>query len=223
MAKTSTSIKHIQINKASTVISVALAAAAFVTVFSLIASKAMLEQRAYNSRVIKEKELAVKTLEENVKAVDKLVISYKEFIGRPENIIGGQSAGTGERDGDNAKLTLDSLPGSYDFPAVTSSLEKILTQKNFTINQITGTDDEVAQASKDSANPEVVEIPYTFVVTGGYDPMHDLILTLERSIRPLQITKLKFAAGGKDVQLTIEGKTFYQSEKVFKINEKVVK
>lgn len=224
MANSPISIKHIQIGKANTVISVTLAVAAFVTIFSLIASKTMLDQRAYNSKVIKEKELAVKTLKQNIQAADQLVVAYKEFVGRPENIISGESAGTSDRDGDNAKLVLDALPSKYDFPAVITSLEKILTQKNFSINQLQGTDDEVAQASKETATPEVVEIPFSFIVTGSYDSTHDLIQTLELSIRPIQLTKLTISAGNANgVQLSIEAKTFYQSEKKFNITTKVIK
>jgi hypothetical protein len=224
MAAPKLSVKHIQISKTNTVISITLAIAAFLTIFSLVASKALLAQQSYNSKVIKQKELAVKTLESNIVEAEKLAVSYKEFISRDTNVIGGESAGASDRDGDNAKLILDALPSTYDFPAVASSLEKILTQKNLSINQITGTDDEIAQADQQaSANPTVVEIPYTFSVSGSYDAMHDLIQSLEYSIRPMHIMKLDMNANNKDVQMTITGKTFYQSEKKFDITKEVVK
>src|SRR5690606_26833291 len=122
------------------------------------------------------------------------VISYKEFVGRPQNIIAGESAGTSERGGDNAKLVLDALPSTYDFPAVITSMEKILTEKNFEIRQLEGNDQELEQSAKEATAPEVVEIPFAFAVVGGYDPIHDLIKTLEQSIRPIQLTKLTISA-----------------------------
>lgn len=223
MANNKTSNKHLLINKANSAVTLTLAIAAFVTVASLVASRAMLQQRTYQAKVIKEKEIAAKTLKDNIEAVDSLVTSYKEFIGRPDNIIGGVSAGTGERDGDNAKIVLDALPSKYDFPALTTSLEKVLTQGNFKINNISGTDDEIGQGAKVSTVPEVVDIPFTFSVSGNYDALNSLIQTLERSIRPIQITKLKFSVQSSAIQMDIDAKTFYQSEKNFNITTKVVK
>jgi hypothetical protein len=183
----------------------------------------MLQQRSYQAKVIAEKELAVKTLEDNVKAVDTLVIAYKEFIGRPNNVIEGSTAGTGDRDGDNAKIILDALPSKYDFPAIATSLEKILTQQNFAIDSIVGIDDEVAQSTKATSIPEVVEIPFSFSVSGGYDSINSLLQTLEYSIRPINITKLQFNASGTNtVKLSTEAKTYYQSEKKFNVTTKVV-
>lgn len=217
------STKHLQISKANTMITATVAIASFITVACLVASRAMLQQRSYQAKVITEKELAVKTLADNIKAVDTLVTSYKEFIGRPTNVIEGATVGTGDRDGDNAKIVLDALPSKYDFPAIATSLEKILTQQNFTINDITGTDDEIAQGAKENTAPEVVEIPFAFSVEGAYDAMNVLIETLERSIRPINITTLEFTVGGDSkVQMNIEAKTFYQSEKQFNVSTKVV-
>jgi hypothetical protein len=217
------SAKHLQISKANSIITVAVAVAAFVTVTCLVASRAMLQQRSYQAKVIAEKELAVKTLEDNVKAVDTLVIAYKEFIGRPNNVIEGSTAGTGDRDGDNAKIILDALPSKYDFPAIATSLEKILTQQNFAIDSIVGIDDEVAQSTKATSIPEVVEIPFSFSVSGGYDSINSLLQTLEYSIRPINITKLQFNASGTNtVKLSTEAKTYYQSEKKFNVTTKVV-
>jgi hypothetical protein len=223
MAKLKISSKHLQINKANSVITLTLAIASFVAVASLVASRAMLQQRSYQAKVIKEKELAAKTLKDNIAAVDTLVNAYKEFVGRPDNIIGGSTAGTGERDGDNAKIVLDALPSKYDFPALTTSLEKILTQGNFKINNISGIDDEVGQGAKQSSTPELIEIPFTFSVSGNYDSLNSLIQTLENSIRPIKIDKLKFSIQSSEIQMDIDAKTFYQSEKTFTITTKEVR
>jgi hypothetical protein len=221
--KVQISAKHLQISKANSIITIAVAAAAFVAVTCLVASRAMLQQRSYQAKVISEKELAVKTLKDNVKAVDTLVVAYKEFNGRPNNVIQGLTDGTGDRDGDNAKIILDALPSKYDFPAIATSLEKILTQQNFAIESIVGIDDEIAQSAKAESAPEVVEIPFSFSVNGGYDSINNLLQTLEYSIRPINITKLQFSASGDNsVQLNTEAKTYYQSEKKFNVSTKVV-
>lgn len=224
MAKSGLSNKHLQINKAATTITAVLAIASFVAVISIVGARAMLQQRSYQAKVIKEKELAVKTLKQNIASVELLGNSYKEFTARPENMIGGISTGTGERDGDNAKIILDALPSTYDFPALVSSIEKILSQNNLTIESITGTDDEIAQLGKESSStPEVVEIPFEFTVSGSYDSFYALIGTLERSIRPIKVDSIQFSSNGSGATMTVKARTYYQSGKKLDITTKVVK
>lgn len=222
MARVSFSSKRLQISKANAQVVMAVAIAAFVTTFSLVAANALLGNRSYQSRVIGEKEKAVSQLNENKQAVVSLAEAYREFTSRTENIIGGNPSGEGDRDGDNAKIILDALPSKYDFPAVTSSIEKILAEQNYTIESIVGTDDEVAQNESASPNPQPIEIPFEFGVNGKYSTMEDLLGTLERSIRPFEIVTLSFKGTDNEITLTANAKTYYQPEKSLSITKKVV-
>jgi hypothetical protein len=229
MAKITLSTKRLQISKANATVSLVVAASAFVTIFSLVSIRALVIKRSYQAKVISEKEKAAKQLKDNIKAVDSLVVSYKEFIGRPSNIIGGSTADNvgalSDRDGDNAKITLDALPSKYDFPALTTSLEKLVLQKNFKIRSIEGTDDEITQQKvTDQTSPNPVEIPFKLTVSGNYDPLQDLITTLERSIRPIQAVSLTFNASGgsNEVDVELNAKTFYLPEKSLNITTKDV-
>jgi hypothetical protein len=123
MAKIGVSSKHLAINKANAQIVGIVAAAAFISIFCLVASKAVLSQNSYNARVISAKEKAHKQLQNNLKAVNNLTISYKAFDETATNVIGGTAGGTGDNDGSNSKIIIDALPSAYDFPALTSSLE----------------------------------------------------------------------------------------------------
>lgn len=221
-SKAPTSNKRILIDKSNTSMVIAIALAAFISVFSIIASKALLGQRSYQSRVIKEKKIALARLKLNNKAATKLVGSYQAFVSSPENVIGGSSGGTGDKDGDNAKIILDALPSKYDFPALATSLEKILKGQNFKINGISGTDDELKQSAAVDTNTPV-DMPFEVSVTGSYDSAQVLSDTFQRSIRPIKISKIHLS--GKDDKLTIliSAKTNYQPEKIFKISTKVVK
>ena len=78
----------------------------------MVASRALWSQRGYQSRVISEKEKAVSQLESNIAATNQLAISYNAFVSTPDNVIGGNPNGTGDRDGNNAKIVLDALPRS---------------------------------------------------------------------------------------------------------------
>ncbi|MDB5185909.1 MAG: hypothetical protein JWL85_432 [Candidatus Saccharibacteria bacterium] len=226
MAKLGLSSKRLQIDKANTTVTIAVAAATFVVIFSLFACRALLSTRSYQAKVINEKETAVRQLKANIEAVDKLVISYKEFSARPDNIINGISTGTGDRDGDNAKITLDALPSKYDFPALVSSIEKLVSQNNFRIVSISGIDQEVEQKTDGaSPSPQPVELPFKATVSGAYDPMQELIKVFDQSIRPIQPQIVTFTAQGenKEVQLEFDAKTYYLPEKTLSITTKEVK
>ena len=224
MAEFKLTSKKMQIDKAQATTVGAVATAVFITVFSLVSTKSLWTQRTYQARVIAQKQDARDQLETNVAAVDGLVESYKQFTNAGTNMLGGNPAGTGEKDGDNARLVLDALPSKYDFPALITSLEKIITDKKLKIDSITGTDDEVAQAKvKDSGNPKPGDMPFQISVSGSYASIQDLFTAFERSIRPFQATKIQLKGGASDMKLTMDAKTYYLPEKTLDIKKVDVK
>lgn len=241
------STKRLLIERANSTIVVVVGVAAFVTAFSLVASRSLLAKRAYQAKVIAAQEKARDQLHHNLEAVDTLKTSYQEFVSRPENIIGGSSTGQGERDGDNAKIILDALPSKYDFPALAASLEKILIDRNYRIRSITGTDNELAQNTTGAAattapttgnqapvpplptqtqvpgQTAAVDMPFELSAEGAYGSMIELLTVFQNSIRPLYVQKLRFTAqDGGVVEVTINGNSYYQPEKTLNIKSEVV-
>jgi hypothetical protein len=219
------STKRVLIDKANVTVVITVSIAAFITIFSLVATKALLSQRSYQSRVIEKREQARNQLIDNIKAADTLTTSYQAFVSNPQNVIGGSATGAGERDGDNARIVLDALPSKYDFPALTTSLEKLIKGQNLTIASITGVDDESNQLNTESsATPVAVEMPFMVSVNGSYEGIQGLIGVFERSIRPFSINQLEFKAGqGSEISLDIDAKTYYLPEKSFEFKSEVVK
>ncbi len=223
MAKVQLVTKKMQIDKAQATIVAVVAGAVFVTVFSLVSSKALWAQRGYQARVITKKAAARDQLNENVKSVQGLVTAYKDFVGASTNMLDGNPSGTGDQDGDNAKLVLDALPSKYDFPALASSLEKILNDRKIQ-GTISGTDDEVAQAAAtESGDPVPVEVPFQISVTGSYASAQDLVSVFEKSIRPFNIQRMTLSGGNSEMDLSLEVKTYFQPEKTLSIKKEVVK
>lgn len=235
------STKQLQIDKANSMIVMTVAIAAFLTVFSLVASRSLIVRRGYQARVISAQEQARDQLQSNIEAVGSLKTAYTEFVSRPTNIIDGNSTGDGSRDGDNAKIVLDALPSKYDFPGLTSSLEKVLAERSYTINSISGVDDEANQNSSGAApaspstatstqqatqTPAVgsaVEMPFEVGAGGSYASIVDLLGVFKKSIRPFYVQGLTMTASeGNTVEITISGKTYYQPEKTLNITEEVV-
>jgi hypothetical protein len=225
MAAPEISTKRLAISKANAQMVAIVAVAAFVTIFCLIASRAVWSQTRYQARVTSKDETAHQQLQTNIKAFGSLVSAYKEFDSASTNIIGGSSTGGGANDGDNAKIILDALPDTYDFPALTSSIEKILKTGNFNISAISGTDDQInQQGNTSSPTPQAVSMPFVFTVTGAnYPSIQQLIKTLQSSIRPIQIDSMTLSGGANNMTLTVNAHTYYQPGKSLTIKKQVVK
>ncbi len=224
MANISPSGKRVQISKANSLIVISVAVSSFLVVFSLVACRALLSQRAYQSRVIAKKEAARDQLKKNLDAATPLINAYKTFVGTTSNVLGGNPSGTSDKDGDNAKIILDALPSKYDFPALATSLEKLLDQNGIKIDGITGTDLEITQGSQQtSPTPQPVEIPFEINFEGNYGNIQKLISIFEHSIRPFYIDSINYSGTDKDLTLDLKAKTYYQPEKDLTIRTEIVK
>lgn len=223
MARVSSTTKRSLITKANSTIVVTTGVAAFLVVFCLVASKTLISQASYQNRIIGAKKDAVSQLKDNISAKDSLVSSYSAFVNTPQNVLGGNPDGTGQQDGDNAKLVLDALPSKYDFPALATSLEKMISSQNLTIVGITGTDDEVQQQNAGSGTPAPVAMPFQIQVSGSYQSIQGLVDLFNRSIRPFQVQSIEVSGGQSNMTATINAQTFYQPEKTFKVSTEVIK
>jgi hypothetical protein len=231
------SSKRVQIDKAKAVIVGAIAGAVFIIIFSLVASKALLSQRSYESKVTHEQTKARDQLIANVHATDQLVDAYKQFVDQPNNIIGGSSVlnngsgrdqvtanGQSGNDGDNAKIVLDALPSKYDFPALQSSLEKMLSTQGFKIDDQSGTDDEIAQSANQSSDtPSPVELPFKFTVSGNVAALPALSDTLQRSIRPFVAQNISISGKNNEISFDFTGVTYYLPARQLNFPTEVVK
>jgi hypothetical protein len=224
MAQGQISLKRIGINKTNSRIVAVTSGAAFLVVFFLVASVALFQQMMYQNRVIAVKKKAVNQLERNIKASETLMSSYEAFVNTPQNLLGGNPNGTGTLDGSNAKIVLDALPSKYDFPALTTSVEKVLIDQKVKIQSISGNDDTVNQAVTDATgSPKPVEMPFEATVGGDFQGVQSVISAFERSIRPIQIQTMEVSGDQQDLTLKIIAKTYYQPEKTLNIKQEVVK
>ena len=216
------SLRHMQIDKDNTYIVVAVAAAAACLVFALVSAQALWKQASYNRRVIEKKETTRDILIENKSSLTQLKDSYKAFVESPTNILEGSSTGTGNNDGDNAKIILDAMPSVYDFPGMITGFNKILNTGEFNKITITATDDELNQ--KANTIPGVVELPISFTIESKAEAAQAFLTRLNSSIRPVKAKTISFSGDtGGDMTITFDGYTYYQPKKVFDVTEEVVK
>lgn len=222
MAKQRVSQKRTQLEQTNSRMVVTVAVAAFIVIFSLVASHALWKSMGHQARVISAKEKARNQLETNLQTVDELQVTYKAFVDTPQNVIGGSPEGTGDRDGDNAKIVLDALPSKYDFPGLTTSIEKVLKNNGSSINSISGTDEEALQTGdQDSKTP--VQMPFELSATGNYDSTQALLSLLQKSIRPIQVQTLNLSGTNSDLVLNITAVSYFQPERTLKVQTEVIK
>lgn len=218
------SAKRMLIDKTNTKIVVAVGIAAFLVAFSLVATKTLISQAAYQNRVISAKRDALDQLKKDLSAVTTLKESYTTFNTTTHNAIGGSLTGTGQKDGTNSKIVLDALPSSYDFPTLTTSLDVLLAGRNVKINTISGRDDEIAQSTnQSSSSPKPIAIPFQVSISGNYDSIKGVVAAFEHSIRPIQITAFDMSGDQNNLTLAIDAQTYYQPAKSLTIQTKVVK
>jgi hypothetical protein len=224
MAKSTSFTKRTLITQVNKKIVVMTSVAAFLVVFSLVASKTLISQIAYQNKIISQEKQAQTQLQSDLNARNSLVNSYQAFINTPQNILGGNPSGTGSQDGNNSKIVLDGLPSTYDFPALATTLEALIKSQNLQISSITGTDEELSQqTNQTSPNPAPVAMPFQIQVSGSYQAIQNLVNIFQASIRPFQIQTMNMAGSEGDMTVTISAQTYYQPEKTFSVTKQEVR
>ncbi len=213
--------KHEKVDKENARIVAAVGGAAFIVVFSLFAVQALISQSLYQNRVITEKKAALNQLRENSESAEQLRASYTAFISEEENVIGGNRDGDGPSDGNNAKIVLDALPQEYDYPGLASSLEKILVDGGYSIESVGGAEDPSLGSTTDASTP--VEIPYPISVNASPKNTRELLVTLEKSIRPFYVDSLTIRSSNNGLRTSLGLRTFFQPGLEYQLDSKVVK
>ena len=217
------SIKRTLIEKSNATIVIVTSGACFIVVFCLVASLALVNQFSYQNRIITASKTALKQLQQNLQAVQSLKTSYSAFIGTPTNIIGGNPIGTGPQDGTNTKIILDALPSKYDYPALVTSLENILTSQSVQIQSITGTDAATSQVASQSSDPTPQPMPFQVVVSGNYTSIQNVIQAFDRSVRPFQIQSMELTGDQSKLTLTVTAQTYWQPAKSLSTRTEVIR
>src|SRR5882757_3482607 len=93
------SAKRLMIDQANARIVVYVSVAAFIVVFSLVATKTLISQASYQNHVISKKRVAVNQLKTDIAATGQLKTAYDAFTGTSQNVLGGNPTGDGKQDG----------------------------------------------------------------------------------------------------------------------------
>lgn len=209
--------KGSQMDKSQKHLIILVSLSVIVTIFCLVSAKALLSYASYHRHELSAKRAVIKQLEANIATANTLESQYQSFNGINPNFIGGKNTtdpNTSPPDGDNARLILDALPSKYDFPALISSVSKILTNNAVVSPGIAGSDLSATTVSTPNVSPSPVEIPLSINGLTSYAGAQNLIRDLERSIRPFNITTLDFGGTNSTISISAGLSTYFQPAKI---------
>lgn len=217
--------KRQQIEKANRSMFAWVAGASVIVAFAIVAAQFMIQQGIFNERVIAEKRNTDGTLGRNLEAVDKLKENVNVLLTN-KNLEESRA----KAEDSNLQVVLDALPPTYDSLNLGTSLQTVLlgdkvqSIENLTINGSNGgsnSNGAVEDAAALTADgPQ--SIPFSFTVIGNYDQIKNALNSLERSIRPIQVTAIGIEGSDDNLTATIEAVTYFQNEKTIKLKEKTV-
>lgn len=221
--------KRLMIDDATRSMVISVAVASFITIFALFSGHTLTKVMAYQNRVISKQNVALNQLTADVSATQQLSTEYTKFNNASQgNLLGGPTTGSGQNAGNNAKLVLDALPSSYDFPALATSLDGLLSNRGVTVGSITGTDTGSTTGASAAVAPatgnigSAAPIPISFSITGTYQNIQNVVGIFEKSIRPFQFLTLSLSGSQNALTLNVSAQTFYQPSASFNVTKEVV-
>jgi len=230
MEKQSTGLrKRQQISKANQTMFLAIAGASVVVGFSLVLMLFLVQRIWFGEKVIAEKNHTVAVLQKNLDSVNALkdnirVLNTNEDL---KSIL--------LKDGDSPlQSVLDALPASANSTAMASSLQvKLLsnvsgiTIESLKVDPVVGVETSSdGSGSIDSSDPSSHSIGFSFSVStaaGNSDALRQVLMQIEKSIRPFNITNLSVESQGSRLVMTATGVGYYDPAQVVQLTDKVVK
>lgn len=222
------SSKKIQLDKAQSSMLVIVTVATVLSVFFLVSAKSLISQAAYQKRLIDARRDAVKQLQENVESANSLIEYYNTVFegSSPTNLIGGRkdpSPNAAPPNGTNGRIVLNALPSSYDYPALITSISKILRDNGIGSPNISGSDESESISADSQPKPSPQEIELIIGGSGNYSSIQKLVKDVERSIRPFDVTSLQLRGSDTQMFITMNTKTYFQPAKSLNIGNKEIK
>ncbi len=207
--------KRQQIESANRTMFIWVAVAAVAISVCLVAGQFLIQRLMFNQRVINAKVKASDTLSDNINNAKKL----KEEV---DSLVGNQDLASikTKPEDPNVKVVLDALPAKFDATALATSLQQAILSRSGVVVESIIVPTQQAEATGES---KPVEQSFSVTVSGSYDKIRNMVLDLERTVRPMKITAINLNGNDAAMRVTIEGITYYQPAKTANIKEEVVK
>lgn len=200
--------KYQEISKANRNMFMWVAAASVVAGFSIVIGIFLLQKVIYASKVINAQESTESRLRQNIANIDTLKKNVR-LLDTNQDLMTTRL----KIDDRAIQSVLDALPADANATALASSLQKrLLDVPGVTIESLT-VDSGLTDDQQVSDVSEVEEIGLSFVVSSSQSDVNSLrevLLRLERSIRSVHITSLKFDSQASKRVMSVSAKAYYQ-------------
>jgi len=221
--------KRSQIAKANRTMFIAVAGAAAIVSFALVAGFFLSQKLIFNEKVLSEKGKTISTLNANNKAVPDLE-SQVRALDADASLATVKASDTDQ----TIQVILDALPSEANSLALGGSLQNKLlagipnlTIESLQVDPVDGvetldTGNTVDASASDTSSADN-QITFTFAVTGDQAALTAVLTNLEKSIRTIDITGLTIENQGTTQKLTVSGRAFYEPARTVTLENKVVK
>ncbi len=221
--------KRQQISRANQTMFLSIAGVSVVIGFCIVLMIFLVQRILFTEKVIAEKNHTVTVMQKNLDTVPALkdnirVLNTNEAL-KQTRLSSSDSA---------LQSVLDALPADANSTAMASSLQTKLLDgipgvmiESLKVDPVSGvevTSDSVAAG--DSSDPSSNSIGFSFSVSTTSDNQNGLrqvLLRIEKSIRPFNITNLAVESQGGRIVMTATGVGYYDPAQVVHLTDKVVR
>lgn len=225
--------KRQQIAKANRMMFFAVAGASVVVGAALVLSIFLVQKAIFKNKVLAEKSNTATVLTKNNEVASELqnqirTVNTSEDL---RKLLVATSDGGEQRQ--PIQVVLDALPATANSSGFGASLQKrFLNMNGITLESLTvdpimeaevGTEESAAPvAAEEGALPgSTISFSFSVVADNAYI-LRELISNLERSIRPINITRTNVEVQGTSVMMTVIGNTYYQPARTVELRDKAV-
>lgn len=222
--------KRSQIAKANRTMFLWVAGSSVILGFAVVTMIYLAKMMMFNEKVLKEKDKTISILRKNNDNIPKLQ-SQIRVLDTNETL----SALKSNPDDNAIQVILDALPSEANSLALGASIQnKILgsvnniTQNALQVDQVMGIEslmnfNSVENASPSSSAASEGEITFRFSISGQRSDLKKVLENMEKSIRAFDITTLKIESQGDQQGISVQAKSYYESERVVELTEKTVR
>lgn len=211
--------KRQQIAKANRAMFLWIAGASVVVGASIVVTVFLFQKMTFNQRVISKKSETSSILKKNNEVAGDLQGEIRA-LNAEESLK--KLIVSSEKDPEPVQVVLDALPATANASAFGASMQgKLLKMNGIDIESLS------VDAVSDEAipGPDVIESPIGFsfaVRASSPQAAKNLLTRLERSIRPIKITRLIVESRGDGVLMRADGETYYQPARSVELRNEVV-
>lgn len=197
---------------------------------AVVAAMFLTQMLLFNERVLNEKNQTISTLQADNGNIDELTNQINKLS--TDSALASSRA---KPDDKATQVILDALPSDANSLALGASLQTKLLAGipglelvSIQVDPVAGIESLSNDPAVENASPDLTvaqnQITFNFSVKGNATNLKQVLLNLERSIRTIDIISLKIESQNDgSVVLTVQGRAFYEPERVVQLKDKVVK